>query len=240
VSTQSSRVFGAVALVAAFLGMSSPAASQTIRPLLAEHTSRAKGRVELHNDAAWPLDVVIEARGFAVNEAGELVDLPMSQVIRLKLSAMSLRIPPKQTRYVFYDASAEVLPAWFVLYANFRGYPARDFKGTNVQLELPHVVYILPKQQLQESDIGVRLVDFAPDRRLVIVDVWNTGQEFGRVIASEIRGAGHKKTGESFPLLPGGRRRLEMEWDGSEPPDAIVLKTRSYVVQRALLLTPSQ
>jgi hypothetical protein len=223
------------ALFAGIGGIASPAAAQTIRPLLTEHTSRARGRIELRNDAAWPLDVVMEARGFAVNEAGELVDLPISQVIRLKLSAMSLRIPPNQTRYVFYDASAEVLPAWFVLYANFRGYPAREFKGTAVQLELPHVVYILPKRRLQDSEISARLVGFAPDQHRVVVDVWNTGPEFGRVMASEIRGQGLKKSGVSFPLLPQGRRRLEMDWDGAEPPDAIVLRTRTGVVQRALI-----
>jgi hypothetical protein len=231
------QIVAGAAILAAIVGVAPPAAAQTIRPLLNEYTSRARGRIELTNDSVWPLDVVMEARGFAVNEAGDLVDLPMSQMIRLKLSAMSLRIPPKQTRYVFYDATAEVLPAWFVLYANFRGYPSREFKGTAVQLELPHVVYILPKTRLKDSDIGVRLVRFAPDQHRVVVDVWNSGQDFGRVISTEIRRAGLKKSGVSFPLLPEGRRRLELDWDGSEPPDAIVLRTRTGVVQRPL--TPS-
>jgi hypothetical protein len=228
------RILGRAALLAAIVGAATPAAGQTIRPLLNEFTSRARGRIELTNDSAWPLDVVMEARGFAVDEAGELIDLPMNQVVRLKLSAMSVRIPPKQTRYVFYDATSEVLPAWFVLYANFRGFPAREFKGTSVQLELPHVVYILPKTQLKDTDIGVRLVRFVPDQHRVVVDVWNNGLQFGRVIATEIRGGGQKKTGVSFPLLPEGKRRLELDWDGTEPPDAIVLKTRSAIVQRAL------
>jgi hypothetical protein len=228
------RLFGRVMLVATLAGVAPPAFAQTIRPLLTEYPSRARGRVELRNDADWPLDVVMEARGFTVDEAGELVDAPMNRLVRLKLSAMSLRIPPKQTRYVFYDASAEVLPAWFVLYASFRGYPSREFRGTAVQLELPHVVYILPKRKLQDSEIGVRLVGFAPDQHSVTVDVWNSGSDFGRVLASEIQGAGLKKGAASFPLLPQGRRRLEVDWEGPEAPDAIVLKTRSGVVRRPL------
>jgi hypothetical protein len=233
-SSPSSLLFRSLLFAAVVAGIAAPASAQTIRPLLAEHTSRARGRVELRNDADWPLDVVMEARGFIVNEEGELIDAPLSRVIRLRLSAMSLRIPPKETRYVFYDASAEVLPAWFVLYANFRGYPSREFRGTAVQLELPHVVYILPKRTLKDSEVGVRLVQFAADRHRVVVDVWNSGPEFGRVIATEIHGSGLKKTGVSFPLLPQGRRRLEIDWDGSDPPESILLRTRSGVFRRAL------
>jgi len=232
--TAPGRSFRCALVVAALAGAVTPAFSQTIRPLLAEHTSRARGRVELRNDADWPLDVVMEARGFTVDGAGELIDAPLSRDIRLRLSAMSLRIPPKETRFVVYDASAEVLPAWFVLYATFRGFPAREFRGTAVQLELPHVVYILPKRALKDADVGVQLVQFSPDRHRVVLDVWNSGPEFGRVLTTEIQGAGVRKTGVSFPLLPQGRRRLEMDWDGLAPPESILLRTRSGIFRRAL------
>ena len=53
------RVVGGAPFVAALLTIALPAAAQTIRPLLNEYTSRARGRVELTNDSAWPLDVVM-------------------------------------------------------------------------------------------------------------------------------------------------------------------------------------
>ena len=76
---------------------------------------------------------------------------PLDPNIHLKLSATSFRIQPKQTYYVFYEASAPPSPTWFVIYASFSGFAFRTAQGMNVRLQLPHTVYLLPKQQGREG-----------------------------------------------------------------------------------------
>ncbi|MBI4462860.1 MAG: hypothetical protein HY653_08150, partial [Acidobacteria bacterium] len=53
---------------------------------------------------------------------------------------MSFRLPPQQTFYVFYEATADRLPAWFTIYCGFSGLPS--YEGINVVVELPHTVYL--------------------------------------------------------------------------------------------------
>src|SRR5262245_44981273 len=112
-----------VAVLAALsAGMAVAANAQTIRPVIAEYPKgRAEGRFELVNDGVVPLNVVIEPQSFDITEAGEPIYRPLDPLIHLRLSAMSVRIPPKQTRWVFYEATADSLPAWFVIPCKFSG-----------------------------------------------------------------------------------------------------------------------
>jgi hypothetical protein len=149
--------------VAVLACVAAPAAAQTIRPLGAEYRSEGRGRIELVNPTDRPLNVVMDVRGFSVDEAGEVRDELLPATLRVRLSSMSLRIPPRQTRYVFYEASTQQRPAWFVVYANFTGYARAQFNGLNVQLELPHFVYLLSSERWKTGDIAVSGVEFHRD-----------------------------------------------------------------------------
>ncbi len=225
------RAFGCAVLI---LVAASPLCAQTVRPLLSEFKNKARGKVQLVNDAAWPLRIYLEAKSFTVSEGGDLIDEPLDGGIHVKLSAMSMQIPPGESRFVFYEATAERMPAWFVLYAVFTGFPSRDFKGLNMQVELPHVVYILPNQRLKQGDVRVNLVGFQPDQHTVVVDVENTGPDFGRILATELRGQGTKAGSRGFALLPGGRRRLELPWKPADGPDTVVLRSRDFTIEHRL------
>src|SRR5579859_2822402 len=132
------------------------ASAQTVRPVINELVGNpVKGRVEYVNDSLTPLNVVLEAKSFSVAESGEIDYRPLDPNIHLKLSATSFRIQPKQTYYVFYEASAPPSPAWFVIYASFSGFPFRTAQGMNVRLQLPHTVYLLPKQRTEKADVRV-------------------------------------------------------------------------------------
>ena len=215
-----------------------PLAAQTIRPLLSEFKNKARGKVELVNDASWPLTILLEAKSFTVSEAGDMIDAPLDTGIHIKLSAMTVRIPPGQSRFVFYEATADLTPAWFVLYAVFTGFPARDFKGLNVQVELPHVVYILPNERLKQADVVVSRVEFQPDLHKVFLTVENTGINFGRILATELHGVRTKVTSKGFALLPGARRRLELPWNPVEGPERIMLKSRDFTFEQKLFIDP--
>ena len=154
--------------------------AQTVRPVINELIGNpAKGRVEYVNDSLTPLNVVLEARSFTVSETGEISYRPLDPGIHLKLSTTSFRIQPQQTYYVFYEASAPQSPSWFVIYANFTGFAFRTAQGMNVRLQLPHTVYLLPKQSVEKSELHISRAELDSAQNKVSVEVENTGNNFG-------------------------------------------------------------
>ena len=222
----------ALAVAAAALA-AEPAQAQTIRPLVGEYQTKAAGRIELVNDGDRPLTVVVEPRGFSVDAAGEIRDEPLPATVHVRLSAMTLRVPARQTRYVFYEAEADTAPAWFVLYAVFSGYPSRDFHGLSVQLELPHLVYLLPRERWKADDVSVT-AELDRARNVLVVDVRNQGTLFGRISELELDGGRASTRVPGFALFPGGLRRLEVPWKVEEHPRAVKLKSSAFSVERPL------
>ena len=226
------------ALLIAFFGVTL-AAAQTVRPVLTEYQGSARGQVEYVNDSFQPLNVILEARSFKVSETGELSYGPMPDSIHLKLSAMSFRIPPKQTYTVYYDAKADAMPAWFVLYADFSPVPDREQTGMTVHIRLPHTVYLLPpKAGLQKSDLTVQTAEFHPSERKVVLEVFNSGPNFGRVLS--VDAVGHKDSVNlnGFPVFPNSKRRVEMDWKGDEIPEKLVLKFEKFTLQQSITTNP--
>src|SRR5438874_6185501 len=164
------------------LAITTGALAQTVRPLINELSNPAKGRVEYVNDSLTPLNVVLEAKSFTVSEMGEISYRPLDADVRLKLSATSFRIQPQQTYYVFYEASAPQSPSWFVIYASFTGFAFRTAQGMNVRLQLPHTVYLLPKQSVEKSELHISRAELDSAQNKVSVEVENTGNNFGRIL----------------------------------------------------------
>ena len=224
----------ALALVAVTFGARESEA-QTIRPLVTEYRgAKARGRIELSNSHQWPLDAVIEVRGFSVDAAGTVHDAPMPEGVAVKLSAMSVRIPPGQTRYVFYEASTTHGPTWFALQANLTGYPrGGGLRGVGLQVELPHLVYLLHKSKLTRDALAARVLPGKASGTLV-VEIDNQGPDFGRLATLELR-SGHAKT-----LVPGGAifprslRRFDLEWRAAEPPDTLVVRGPGFTIEQPL------
>src|SRR2546426_12604812 len=110
VARRASLALGALACLAA----APPLAAQSVSPPIAEYQERARSSFQLINSSIFPLNVVLEVRGFSVTEQGEVQDAPLdTSKVRVKLSAMSFRIPPRGIYTVFYEAAADSLPARF-------------------------------------------------------------------------------------------------------------------------------
>ena len=90
--------------LAAFGALAARAAdAQTVSPPIAEYQQRARSSFQLINSTIFPLSVVLEVHGFSVTGEGEVQDAPLDTTkVHVKLSAMSFRIPPRQTYTVFY------------------------------------------------------------------------------------------------------------------------------------------
>lgn len=75
-----------------------PLGAQTVRPAVVEYPNQARGKFELVNESLFPLTVVLEPRGFHVEPTGELIEEPLDTArVQVKISAMSFRIPPRET-----------------------------------------------------------------------------------------------------------------------------------------------
>jgi hypothetical protein len=202
------------------VALGASAAGQTVRPVISELGNPAKGRVEYVNDGLTPLNVVLEAKSFTVSENGELSYRPLDPNIHLKLSATSFRIQPQQTYYVFYEASAPPSPTWFVIYASFTGFAFRTAQGMNVRLQLPHTVYLLPKQRAEKGDVRVVRAELNAHDNKVVLEVENTGDNFGRVLQTQLASGRKKQEAPGFPIFPHSRRILEVPLDAKTVGDA--------------------
>ena len=152
------------------------------------------------------------ARGarLSVEPNGTLIEEPLDTArMQVKLSAMSFRIPPRETYTVFYEATAKSFPAWFLVSSVLSG--ARTQTGLNVRIELPHVVYTLQPEPLRRGDVVVRAFEFDSTAKRVHVELENTSRSLGRVLSSEVSVDGKKPdSGRCLPAVPQSHRSLEI------------------------------
>ncbi|HJT69530.1 MAG TPA: hypothetical protein VJ731_04985 [Terriglobales bacterium] len=212
--------------------------AQTVRPLINELNNPAKGHVEYVNDSLTPLNVVLEVKSFTVSETGELSYRALDPTIHVKLSATSFRVQPQQTYHVYYEANSSQSPAWFVIYAAFSGFPFRTAQGMNVRLELPHTVYLLPKQSVQKEDVHITRAELNPAGDKVLLTVENAGNNFGRILQTNIVYSKKKQEAPGFPVFPHAKRILEVALDskaeGENVPLQVSLEFQNFKVEQKL------
>lgn len=223
-----------ITLAACYLVSVSPLAAQSVSPPIAEYQERARSSFRLDNASLFPITVVLELRGFRVTEEGEVVDLPLdTSRIRVKLSEMSFRIPPRGSHRVFYEASSDSLPAWFNILSAMTG--TRTESGLNVRLLLPHVVYLNQKQGLKREQVVVRALELDTTGKKVRVQLENTGPNLGRVLQVSVSDDGSPiQLGSGFPLFPRSRRWTEVAWIGSRPPTRLGLRFARFSIDTVI------
>ncbi|MFY9662113.1 MAG: hypothetical protein WAJ97_15930 [Terriglobales bacterium] len=217
--------------------------AQTVRPVVNELGNPAKGRVEYVNDGMTPLNVVLEAKSFTVSETGEISYRALDPNIHLKLSTTSFRIQPQQTYYVFYEASSPQIPSWFVIYASFSGFPFRTAQGMNVRLQLPHTVYLLPKQSVEKPDIHIELAELSRPDNKVRLQVENTSDSFGRVLGTQLVYSKKKQEAPGFPIFPHSKRIFEIALEEKAQDESVpvdyVLQFEKFKIEGKLQAPPA-
>jgi hypothetical protein len=216
-------------------GASARLNAQTISPVIVEYRGKAQGRFQLTNDSDLPLFVVLEPQSFSVDEKGSPVFRPLDSTTHVQLSTMSFRLAPRQVYMVFYKAEADRLPAWFVVYATITGKTAPT--GLKIALELPHTVYLLGKKPLVRDSVLWLHAEVAKDKKLILAEVENHSEEFGRVMEIEVDSTSGKKEYAGFPLFPGQRRRMELDWDQAGDPQKIILKFEKFKAETSIQST---
>lgn len=232
--------FSLRALCFCLLGLATaPLTAQTVRPVVDENIvkgpgKKASGRIEYVNDSLQSLNVVLDSRSFTVSDTGDISYQPLDNRIHVKFSATSFRIPPKQSYFVFYEAWADAVPSWFVVYATFSGFSQKTREGLSLQVLLPHTIYLLPKQSLRKEELQVKIAEYHPQDRKVVVRVENTGSAFGRVLYADVTSAKDKATSNGFPVFPHREREVEIPWEADDTPAKLVLYLERFHVEHAV------
>src|SRR6266849_2718027 len=233
-----SKIGCRLATAAICLSLVGAAPAQTVRPVINELHNPAKGWVEYVNDSLTPLNVVLEPKSFTVSATGEITYRPLDANVHLKLSTTSFRIQPQQTYYVFYEASSPQSPSWFVIYAAFSGFPFRTAQGMNVRLELPHTVYLLPKQSVEKPEVHIERAELSAADNKVLLEVENTGNNFGRVLQTQLVYSKKKQEAPGFPIFPHSKRilgvPLEEKAEGENVPVMVMLQFQNFKVEEKL------
>jgi hypothetical protein len=196
--------------------------AQIVSPLIEEYKGKAEGRIALTNNSLVSMAVVLEPRSFSINPDGTGVYRPLDPGIKVELSSMSFRINPGQTHYVFYKAKAKRLPSWFTIYSTFSAVGQKS--GLDVRILLPHTVYIYPKKPKSKDDIvEVKQAAYLRKMGKIVCDLANNTVDLERVEEVRVVSDSRSITSPGFPLLPGTRRRLELDWKETDPPRNLVL-----------------
>lgn len=216
-----------------------PLAGQTVRPVIDENTvqgpgKKAKGKIEYVNDSLQTLAVTLDTQSFTVSDVGELSYRPLDRAIHVKFSATSFRIPPKQSYLVFYEAYADAVPAWFVVYATFAGYKERTTEGLNIHLLLPHTIYLLPKEAVKKDELVIHTAEYHPGPRTVVVRVENTGRTFCRILEADVTSLNDKASNNGFPLFPHSERQVEIPWSGRNGPTKLTLRLQRFQLEQSI------
>lgn len=205
---------------------------QSVDPVIQEYENTAKGSFDVVNQGDSPLIVTISTSSFSVQENGQMTFRALDPGIHIKLSAMSLRLAPHETSRVFYSATAEQLPAWFVIYAAFSAPPRKDISGLNLRLELPHVVYLLPKHRgLKKDELSVT-ASYDSQTQNVHCTVQNLGDNFGRIQRLQVIGGSKSEDGSSGGMFPKSQRVFDIEWKNHQAPERIVLQFKNFKVEQ--------
>lgn len=214
-----------------------PLRAQTVSPPVAEYQERARSSYQLVNGSIFPLAVVLEVRGFDITERGDVIEAPLDSTrLQVRLSASSFRIPPRSTYTVFYEATGDSVPAWFQIVAALSG--ARTDNGINVRILLPHVVYLNQKAPLRREAVAIRRFEVDPVSGTARALLENTGAELGRVLELAFDSpAGASRSG-GFPLLPGRRRWVELDWPRAAPPNRLTIRTAKFTFDTSLVAAP--
>jgi hypothetical protein len=233
------RFLRSIALGTCCLVLAHRVAAQSVSPPIAEYQERARSSFQLSNASIFPITVVLEVRGFSITEMGDVLDVPLdTSRIRVKLSEMSFRIPPRGTRTVFYEATGDSLPAWFTILSAMTG--TRTESGLNVRILLPHVVYLNQKQPLRKEEVAIRRFEFDPRTQKARVQLENLGPRLGRV--HQLTVGDGRNTSEptgGFPLMPRSRRWAEVDWAKATPPNRLTLRFSRFTLDTVLAPLPA-
>ena len=198
-------------------------AAQEVAPPVIEYRGRAIGSFEVRNNGLFPMSVVIEPFGFVQDSLGTITYVPFdTSRVRLRLSAMSVRLPARGALSVSYEVAAkDTVPAWFVITSTFHGMRRQ---GVNYNFQLPHVVYLHQKAPVRKEEIQLAGFVFDERAREARFKVRNVSGGLTRCADGTLSSAaGSRAPIAAFPLFPRFERWVAVGWTHADAPTRIRL-----------------
>lgn len=209
-------------------------AGQTIQPVIVEYKATADGKIMLTNNSAKATVVILEPKSFSISVDGSGTFRHLDPGIKVELSRTSVKLEPNQSYYVFYKASADSLPAWFTIYSAFS--QVEHGSGIDVRISLPHTVYLYQKEPIAEQDVHITQAYFVPTSKKLICYLENDGNALARVQEVAANGSHASQSAAGFPLLPAGKRRIEVDWPGANPPTQVSFRFEHFTVKHSVAI----
>ena len=205
---------------------------QTVSPVIVDYMGKAEGSIALSNNTAVTMAVMLEPRSFSIAPDGTGLYRSLDPQIHVELSSMSLRLEPGHTQYVFYKARAKGLPAWFTISSTFL--PTGHSSSLDFRILLPHTVYIHSKKQSRKETIVVTRATYLKEARKVTCEFANDTVDLKRVDDIRITSGTKAIISPGFPLLPGAKRHMEVDWKETDPPRELIIHVDASTVSRGL------
>ena len=101
----------------------------------------------------------------------------------------------------------------------------------NIQILLPHTVYMLPKKDAQKKDLKIASASFDKTSHMVSLDLASESDSFARVLVTEVHSGKKKMEAPGFPIYPHKHRRLDVDWKDDEAPDAAVFVLKDFKIE---------
>jgi hypothetical protein len=103
---------------------------------------------------------------------------------------------------------------------------------------LPHTVYLLPKQRVERADVHVVRAELNAADNKVLLEVENTGDNFGRVLQTQLASGRKKQEAPGFPIFPHSKRILEVPLDaksgGDTAPTEVSFQFENFKIEEKL------
>ena len=207
----------------AFLPHARPTYAQSLAPFRSEYRKQAKGLLTLINDKDVPVRVTLRPQSFTSDENGHLKLLPLDTSVNLVLAQTSLRIPPKETRFVAYEARPKNPPAWFAIYATF----TPEVQGIAVAASIPHFAYITAGDPRPGEVAMAAKYDKA--KQMLRVTFTSKSQQLAHV-ESIVTSGGSRRLLGSLTVLPGKSTVIDVKMQGA-PPDGVKASGKRFRLQ---------
>ncbi len=118
--------------------------AQTLSPLTNECNAKCSGQFTFTNNGLTPLVVSVDAASFTPRLHGGIMR-PLDSGVRVQLSAISARIPPKSSYVFTYKIACLTLPCSVQLLAAYVA--GHTTQGLEVKVVLGHAVYVCDRQK---------------------------------------------------------------------------------------------
>jgi len=78
----------------------------------------------------------------------------------------------------------------------------------------------------------VKIAEYHPAEKKVVVRVENTGPSFGRVLVADVTSTKEKATQGGFPVFPFSQRQVDIPWEGQSDPVKLLLRLAHFRLEQ--------